>query len=183
MRLNTIAFQCTSVIGSKRVNLTTLLNQVRRCRTNLESSKDMNGMEETMEPQMSQFGSKRRRFFERNRVQRLRQQSQVATATWMRTVLAKGTDFEILDSKVYFREEDVDWSLLHQCEKIRQFNPIGMATFYNICVKRGNYNHLKKAAAWKFGELKGEWKPLERRVAFWKGVEISVTRIKEERNE
>ncbi|EME29312.1 uncharacterized protein Gasu_33190 [Galdieria sulphuraria] len=128
---------------------------------------------------MSQFGSKRRRFFERNRIQRLRQQSQVAIATWMRIIIAKGTDFEILDSKVYFREEDVNWSLLRQCEKVRQFNPIGMATYYDICVQQGNYSHFKKAAAWKFGELKGEWKLLGRRVAFWKGVQITVTRVNE----
>ncbi|GJD05871.1 hypothetical protein Gasu2_03200 [Galdieria sulphuraria] len=112
------AFQSSwGAIRNKRSQLTLLFKQVRRCRVYPESPQIVNGVEEVVEPQMSQFGSKRRRFFERNRIQRLRQQSQVAIATWMRIIIAKGTDFEILDSKVYFREEDVNWSLLRQCEK------------------------------------------------------------------
>jgi len=151
MFLGAIAFSSTYFPCAAKSRLAILLRQVRRNKATIRPHKVVQDVEDIIEPSMTQFGSKRRRFFERNRTVRLKQQPQVATATWMKTVIAQGTDFEILDSKVYFREEDVNWSLLRQCDKTRQFNPIGMAVYYDICVQQGNYNLVKKAAAWKFG--------------------------------
>lgn len=94
MRLRAIAF-CNNVAVIGRTQLPLVPNKLRRCRISTEPCRNPNVVEELLEPQMSQFGSKRRRFFERNRMQRLKQPAQVATATWMKTVIAQGTDFEV----------------------------------------------------------------------------------------
>eukprot|EP00871_Galdieria_phlegrea_P002125 jgi/Galph1/2913/GphlegSOOS_G1588.1 len=142
---------------------------------NIHNLKTRTRSEDYIEPNLSAFGSKRRRFFEKNRLHRLKQQKQTATATWMNTIVARGTDFEILDSKVYFREQDVNWDVLEKCERTKQFNPIGLAQLYNIVVKKEGRSFRNKEAAWKFSDLKDEWKPLERRMAFWKGINIFIT--------
>lgn len=69
------------------------------------------------------------------------------------------------------------WEFFTESGHQAMHNPVGTATYYDIVVP--GQRHRNRQAAWCYRTLKRQWRIMEGRTTFWKGVSISVWKARE----
>lgn len=94
----------------------------------------------------------------------------MARAVWKGVTVAESDDVVLVEGNVYFPRKDVDWGYVQISDEIEPTycHWKGTAEYYDIFVG----DETNKGAAWCYPEPYPEAAVIERRVAFWKGVEI-----------
>ena len=94
----------------------------------------------------------------------------MATATWNGTVIAQSDDTVIVEGNHYFPIESVDADLLAPSERTSVCSWKGTANYYDLEVD----GQTNAAAAFYYPEPKDAAAEIKGRVAFWRGVTVTV---------
>lgn len=89
-------------------------------------------------------------------------------AIWKNTVIAESDDTIVVENNHYFPAESIKKEYFTLSNTHTHCPWKGRASYYNIKVD-GEEN---KDAAWYYPEVSELAKPIEHRVAFWKGVAV-----------
>ncbi len=91
-------------------------------------------------------------------------------AIWNGAVIADAPDdqVELVEGNVYFPRSTVNMDLLKASDTHTVCGWKGTASYYDVVVD----GQINKDAAWSYPETKPEAKPIEGRIAFWKGVTV-----------
>lgn len=89
-------------------------------------------------------------------------------AIWNGKTIAESNDTIVIEGNHYFPADAVNKEYLKQSETHTVCPWKGTASYYTLEVN----NDTNKDAAWYYPEAKEAAKPIEGRVAFWKGVEV-----------
>jgi uncharacterized protein (DUF427 family) len=92
----------------------------------------------------------------------------MARATWNGAVLAESDDVEIVEGNVYFPPDAVRAEFLKPSDTHTVCWWKGTASYYTVVVD-GKEN---PDAAWFYPEASDLARPIEGRVAFWRGVTV-----------
>lgn len=90
-------------------------------------------------------------------------------AIWNGTVLAESDDTKVVENNHYFPRNSVKDEYLKPSDTTTRCFWKGKAHYYNIEVNR----KVNEDAAWYYPEASFAAKPIEDRIAFWKGVEVT----------
>lgn len=91
-------------------------------------------------------------------------------ATWNGTTIAESDDTVIVEGNHYFPLEAVGPQNLRPSDKHTTCPWKGIASYYDVVVG----DEVNSGAAWYYPDPKPEAKEILGRVAFWRGVEVSV---------
>ncbi|GAA0892225.1 DUF427 domain-containing protein [Fulvivirga kasyanovii] len=89
-------------------------------------------------------------------------------AIWNGETIAESDDTIVIEGNHYFPAEAVKKEFLKKSETNTVCPWKGTASYYTLEVN----DDTNKDAAWYYPEAKEAAKPIEGRVAFWKGVEV-----------
>lgn len=89
-------------------------------------------------------------------------------AIWNGKVIAESDDTVIVEGNHYFPKESLHEEFFVESTQTSVCPWKGTASYYSIEVD----GELNESAAWYYPETSQAAKPIEGRVAFWKGVEI-----------
>jgi uncharacterized protein (DUF427 family) len=89
-------------------------------------------------------------------------------AIWNNQIIAEGDDTVFIEGNYYFRPEDVKQEFLKSSSTHTSCPWKGVASYYSIEVD-GKEN---SDAAWYYPKTKDAAKPVEGRIAFWRGVKV-----------
>jgi len=89
-------------------------------------------------------------------------------AIWNEEIIAESKDTVVVEGNHYFPMEAVNKAFLEESSTHTTCPWKGEASYYHLKVK-GKEN---KDAAWYYPNAKHPAKPIEGRVAFWKGVRV-----------
>lgn len=90
-------------------------------------------------------------------------------AIWNGTVLAESDDTKVVENNHYFPRNSVKDEYFKPSDTTTRCFWKGKAHFYNIDVN----GKVNEDAAWYYPEASFAAKPIEDRIAFWKGVEVT----------
>lgn len=90
-------------------------------------------------------------------------------AIWNGTVLAESDDTKVVENNHYFPRNSVKDEYLKPSDTTTRCFWKGKAHYYNIEVN----GKVNEDAAWYYPEASFAAKPIEDRIAFWKGVEVT----------
>ena len=93
-------------------------------------------------------------------------------ATWNGAVIAESDRTVVVEGNHYFPAEDVDAELLLDSEKHTLCLWKGTASYYSIAVD----GQVNTDAAWTYPKTTTEARPIEGRIAFWRGVRVEEVR-------
>lgn len=91
-------------------------------------------------------------------------------AIWENTVIAESDQCVVIEGNQYFPAESVKREFLEPSANTTVCSWKGTASYYDVVVK-GKRN---AGAAWYYADPKDAAKEILGRVAFWKGVTVSV---------
>lgn len=89
-------------------------------------------------------------------------------AIWNGETIAESDDTIVIEGNHYFPADAVNKKYLKESETHTICPWKGTASYYTLEVN----NDTNQDAAWYYPEAKEAAKPIEGRVAFWKGVEV-----------
>ncbi len=94
----------------------------------------------------------------------------MARAIWNGQVLAESDDVETVEGNIYFPEKSVNRAYLRPSSTSSTCPWKGLARYYTVLVD-GQEN---QDAAWYYPAPKAAARGVRHKVAFWRGVEITV---------
>ncbi|MGY0236824.1 DUF427 domain-containing protein [Longispora urticae] len=94
----------------------------------------------------------------------------VMRATWNGTVIAESDDTVVVESNHYFPRESVRWEHLTDSDTHTSCHWKGLASYYSITAG----GETNPDAVWFYPEPFEAAEHVRDRVAFWRGVEVSV---------
>lgn len=103
--------------------------------------------------------------------------SDTVVATWAGVELARSSKCEFLDGRFFFPESSVRWEYLSPTDVEKTHNPIGKAVYYDIrAPANGGAGKpcVNRHAAFCYRDLRKQWRIMEGRTAFWKGVAVTA---------
>lgn len=89
-------------------------------------------------------------------------------AIWNGQVIAESDDTVIVENNHYFPIESIKEAFLKESQLKTTCPWKGVASYYSLYVD----GKLNENAAWFYPDASAAAKPIEGRVAFWKGVQI-----------
>lgn len=89
-------------------------------------------------------------------------------AIWNGEIIAESDNTIVIEGNHYFPVEDVNKDYLSTSDTHTVCPWKGTASYYHLQVN----GETNKDAAWYYPETKDAAKPIEGRVAFWRGVEV-----------
>ena len=89
-------------------------------------------------------------------------------AIWNGEIIAESDNTIVIEGNHYFPVEDVNKDYLSTSDTHTACPWKGTASYYHLQVN----GETNKDAAWYYPETKDAAKPIEGRVAFWRGVEV-----------
>lgn len=90
-------------------------------------------------------------------------------AIWNGTVLAESDDTVIVENNHYFPADSLNKEFFANSSHKTTCPWKGLASYYSIEVD----GQVNANAAWFYPEASSAAKPIEGRIAFWKGVEVT----------
>lgn len=79
---------------------------------------------------------------------------------------------QYVEGRFYFPESSVRWEYFAESGHQAMHNPVGSATYYDIVVP--GVRPRNRRAAWCYRNLKRQWRIMEGRTTFWKGVAFRI---------
>ena len=91
-------------------------------------------------------------------------------AVWNGTVIAESPDTVVVEGNHYFPPESVDRARLRASATHTVCSWKGTASYYDVVVG----DAVNRDAAWYYPSTSEKAKPVEGRIAFWKGVKVET---------
>lgn len=86
---------------------------------------------------------------------------------------------QFLDGRFFFPESSVCWKYLSPANVEKTHNPVGKAVYFDIIAPTNGgagKPRVNRRAAFCYMNLRNQWKLMEGRTAFWKGVAVTCSR-------